>query len=69
MSVASDGTVVIATLTQIVLARGEKRVGDLTVNYQPQAVAAHPTLPELVVAGKVSRYREIRERKRESVGL
>ena len=50
------------------LARGEKRVGSLKVNYQPQAVAAHPTLPELVVAGKVSQYREIRE-KRESVGL
>ncbi|CAI8058234.1 WD repeat-containing protein 1 [Geodia barretti] len=52
MSVASDGTVVIATLTEVVLARGEKRVGSLKVNYQPQAVAAHPTLPELVVAGK-----------------
>lgn len=29
-------------------------MGSLSVNYQPQAVAAHPTLSELVVAGKVS---------------
>ena len=37
----------------MVLARGEERVGGLKVNYQPQTVTAHPTLPELVVGGKV----------------
>jgi WD40 repeat protein len=50
--VASDGTAIVSTLTEVVLARGEKRVGGLAVNYQPQAVTAHPTLPEVVVGGK-----------------
>jgi hypothetical protein len=52
LCVASDGTAIVSTLTEVVLARGEKRVGGLAVNYQPQAVTAHPTLPEVVVGGK-----------------
>jgi WD40 repeat protein len=52
MCVASDGTGLVSTLTEIVLFRGGERVGNLSVNYQPQTVTAHPTLPEVAVGGK-----------------
>ena len=39
--------------SQVVLVRGGERVGSLTVNYHPQCVAVHPSLPEVAVAGQV----------------
>lgn len=52
MAVTADEDVVIATLTEVVLVRDGKRVDSVSVNYQPQGAAAHPSLPEAAVCGK-----------------
>ena len=43
---------------KVVLIRDGQRTGSLSPGYVPQAVAAHPTQPEVAIGGKVGRLME-----------
>lgn len=53
-TVSEDRTAVVATKTNIVVAKDNTQVSAFPVGYGPSCVSRHPSKPEYAVGGKVS---------------